>query len=316
MEFIADLREGQHVIEFYVCKEKQQLVTKSGKDYFKIMLEDRSGQIIGMIWDLNMLVEPFSKGDIVKVDGRVQIYQEAKQINIVRIRPAKDNEYDLSNLFRASRIPIETMYQKALSMIDLIQDPALKRLVLYFYKDNADIARKLKRHPAAKNIHHGYIGGLLEHSVSVATLALGYKVIYPDLDEDLLIAGGLLHDIGKLKELQMLPVSDYTDEGRLLGHISIGYQMVYEQGQKIAELAPEKLTMLCHMILSHHGKLEFASPVVPATMEAMALNMADLADSQLKLMEDAVNGDNTEGHWTAYNRTLERYLYKPEETKA
>lgn len=316
MEFIADLKEGQHVIEFYLCKEKQQLVTKAGKDYFKIMLEDRSGSVIGMIWDLNMLVEPFSKGDIVKVDGRVQIYQETKQINIVRIRPAKENEYDISNLFRTSRIPIETMYQKAMSMIERIQDPALKRLVLYFYKDNADIARRLKRHPAAKNIHHGYIGGLLEHSVSVATLALGYEEIYPNLDADLLIAGGLLHDIGKLKELQMLPVSDYTDEGRLLGHITIGYQMVYEQGCKIVELAPEKLTMLCHMILSHHGKLEYASPVVPATMEAMALNMADLADSQLKLMEDAIKGDNSEGHWTSFNRTLERYLYKPEENKA
>lgn len=312
MKYIRDLVEGQQVIEFYLCKERQQLTSKNGKDYLKLTLEDKTGSITAMAWTLNGLIENVSKGDVVKVDGRVQMYQDSKQINLMRLRKAQPSEVDIRELYHTSSVPTEELYQKALFMIEQIGDEALRRLVLYFYRDNAQIVEKLKTHPAAKNIHHGYVGGLLEHSVSVAHLAAGYLDLYPQMDKDLLIAGGLLHDIGKLKELEALPSGDYSDTGRLLGHITIGYQMVYEVGSKMADLSEKKLTMLSHMILSHHGKLEFASPVVPSTMEAMALNLADLGDSQLKLMEDAMRLDSTEGHWTSYNRALERYLYKGE----
>ncbi|MCF0136446.1 MAG: HD domain-containing protein [Lachnospiraceae bacterium] len=313
MRYIHDLTEGQHIIEFYLCRERQTLTAKNGKDYVKMTLEDKTGSINAMVWDLSYIADNFAKGDIVKVDGKVQSFNNAMQINILRIRKARENEYNVSDFYHTSRVPSEVLYERALGMIEQIRDEALRRLVFYFYRDNARLAAKLKEHPAAKSIHHGYIGGLLEHSTSVASIALSYRDIYPQLDQDLLIAGGLLHDIGKLEELQPLPSGDYSDAGRLLGHITIGYRMVYEQGVKMADLSTGKLTALCHMILSHHGKLEFASPVVPSTMEAIALNLADLADSQLKLMEDAIRLDTTEGNWTAYNRALERYIYKAED---
>ena len=151
-----------------------------------------------------------------------------------------------------------------LMMADSIQDPGLKKLVRAFCVDDPVMVRRIKEHPAAKNIHHGYIGGLLEHMVSVTTLALSLKQQYTDLDRDLLVAGGLLHDIGKLVELEPLPMGDYSNAGRFLGHISIGYQMVHEKGSTIKELAPDKLMQLEHMILSHHGEREYGSPVLPS----------------------------------------------------
>lgn len=314
MKYISDLKEGERVIEFYLCKDKQQITAKSGKEFIKLTLEDKTGSITGMIWEPSILIENFSKGDIVKVDGKVQLYQDNKQLVIVKVRKSTDkDEINIRDFYHTSRVATDDLYQKALNMIEQIRDEALRRLVYYFYRDNVQFSEKLKSHPAAKNIHHSYVGGLLEHSTSVATIAVSFRELYPQLDQDLLIAGGLLHDIGKLTELEPFPSGEYSDMGRLLGHITIGYQMVYEQGKKIADLSEKKLTALSHMILSHHGKLEYASPVVPATMEAMALNLADLSDSQLKLMEDAIRLDNSEGHWTGYNRVLERYIYKPGE---
>ena len=310
MKYIKDFKEGDRVIDYYLCRDKQMLVTKAGKDYYKLVLEDKTGSVNAMVWEIGPLVSDFAKGDIVKVDGKIQTYQDAPQMTVMKIRKAAENEVDVSDFFKTSKVPTEALYKKALGMIEQIKDPALRRLAFYFYRDNDQIAKKLMKHPAAKNVHHGYLGGLIEHSVSVAQIAVSFRDLYPQLDQDLLIVGGLLHDIGKLKELEPIPMLDYSDAGRLLGHITMGYQMIHEQGSKMADLDPAKLLNLEHMILSHHGKLEFASPVVPETMEAMALNLADLSDSQLKLMEDAIEADSLEGNWTSYNRALERYIYK------
>ncbi len=313
MDYIANLKEGQHVIDFYLCKDKQQLVTKNGKDYLKLQLEDKTGTINGMVWDLNAFIQPFNKGDVIKIDGKVQQYQDTLQIGIIKIRKADDKEYVISDFFRTSRKPTEEIYSEALALIDSMKSGALKRLVQHFYLDDPQIVKKLKTHPAAKNIHHGYIGGLLEHMVSVCRICLGYTSLYPELDRDLLIAGALLHDIGKLEELESLPTGDYSDEGRFLGHITIGYLRVHAAGEHIADMDPKLLMQLDHMILSHHGEREYGSPVVPITMEAMALHLADLSDSKLKQVEETIEQDHTEGSWTGFNRTLERYFYKPEE---
>ncbi|HCA34931.1 MAG TPA: hydrolase [Lachnospiraceae bacterium] len=315
MNKIADFADGQHIVDCYLVRDKLELVTKAGKDYMKLILEDSSRTINGMVWDLeSALIGSFRKGDVVKVDAFVQTYQGALQLNIVRIRQAKAGEYKLEDLFKVSKKDPEDLYQQALAMIDQIRDPGLKQLVEYFYKLNPNTIKKLKQHPAAKSIHHDYVGGLLEHSVTVAEYAVSFQEAYPQMDKDLLIAGGLLHDIGKLSELAPIPLNDYTDSGRLLGHITIGYQMVHEAGARIGLLSQKKLLQLEHMILSHHGEREFGSPVVPETMEAMALHMADLCDSHLKQMEEQIETDRTEGSWTAYNRVLDRYIYKPEES--
>ncbi len=310
MSFIKDLTDGSHVIGHYFWKDKQQLMTKTGKDYLKLQLEDKTGSINAMVWDLGPQVGSFDKGDIIKVDAKASMYNDALQLTVSRLRRSNPGEYQVSDFFRTSKESTENIYQRLLMLYGSIEDPGLKKLVGVFCVDDPDMVARLKTHPAAKNIHHGYIGGLLEHMVSVTTIALSLKQQYTDLDRDLLIAGGLLHDIGKLVELEPLPMGDYSDPGRFIGHISIGYRMVHEQGMLIKELDPHKLMLLEHMILSHHGEREFGSPVVPITKEAMALHLADYSDSKMKQVEEAIETDLTEGDWTTFNRPLERYFYK------
>ena len=311
MTFIKDMQEGSHVIGHYFCKDKQQLMTKAGKDYLKLQLEDKTGSINAMVWELGAQIGSFDKGDIIKIDAKASLYNDALQLTVTRIRRSNPGEYQVSDFFRTSKESTENIYQRLLMLYQSMQDPGLKKLVAAFCIEDQQRVQQLKTHPAAKNIHHGYIGGLLEHMVSVTTIALSLKQQYTDMDRDLLIAGGLLHDIGKLVELEPLPMGDYSVPGRFIGHISIGYQMVHEAGAKIPELDPHKLMQLEHMILSHHGEREFGSPVVPITKEAMALHLADYTDSKMKQVEEAIETDLTEGEWTSYNRPLERYFYKP-----
>lgn len=315
MTFIADLKDGQRVIDLFLCKEKQQLITKAGKDYLKLQLEDKTGCIGAMVWDLSDQIGPFEKGDIIKIDAKVSTYNDALQLTVSRLRVADPKEYNVTDFFRTSKEDTESIYQRMLLLISRIKDPGIKKLVNAFCVDDPKLVRQLKTHPAAKNIHHGYMGGLLEHLVSVTTLALGLKNQYPDMDQDLLIAGGILHDIGKLVELEPLPGGDYSNAGRFLGHIAIGYQMVHERGSKIPELSTEKLMHLEHMILSHHGEREFGSPVVPLSREAMALHLADYSDSKMKQVDETIENDLSDGAWTQYYRPLERYLYKSNENK-
>ena len=312
MTFIKDLQDGSHIVSHYFCKDKQQLMTKNGKDYLKLTLEDKTGVINAMVWDIGPQIGSFEKGDIIKIDAKASVYNDALQLTVSRLRRSQPGEYQISDFFRTSREDSESIYQRLLMLVDSISDPGLKKLVRFFCVDNEKMVERLKQHPAAKNIHHGYMGGLLEHMVSVTGLALALKQQYIDLDRDLLVAGGLLHDIGKLVELEPLPMGDYSNPGRFLGHISIGFQMVHEAGQKIPELDPAKLMQLEHMILSHHGEREYGSPVVPITKEAMALHLADYSDSKMKQVEEAIESDLTDGEWTSYNRPLERYFDKPD----
>jgi len=311
MRYIAELRDGDHVIDYYLVKDKQMLLTKANKEYLKLSLEDKTGSMNAMVWELSNVISAFEKADVVQVDAKVALYNGDLQMTVARIRKAKPTEYDASEFFRTSKEKPEDIYQRLLALMQQVRDPGLRQLLAHFFVDDAQLIARLKAHPAAKSVHHGYMGGLLEHSVSVTTIALSFRNQYPDLNPDLLIAGGLLHDIGKLYELNPLPLGDYSDAGNLLGHISIGYQMVHDAAIQIPEMTPEKRLLLEHMILSHHGELDFGSPVVPKTREAMALHLADLADSKMKQVAEAIEMDHTDGNWTGYNRPLERYIYKP-----
>lgn len=315
MEYIESFKDGQHVISHYMCKDKQMMMARNGKNYYKLVLEDRTGSITGMVWEINQQIGPFEKGDVIKVDGVVGNYQGVPQMSITRIRRSEEFEYEVGDYFRTSREPADVLYQRVLGFMQQICDMGLRRLVESFYMDDPAMVEQLKKHPAAKSVHHNYLGGLLEHTASVTSIAAHLGTLYRGANPDLLIAGALLHDIGKLREIEPLPLNEYSDEGQFLGHIPIGYMMVHEKGTMIGELDPSILMQLEHMILSHHGELEFGSPKVPSTLEAMILHLADLSDSKLKQVEDAIETDKGEGSWTAYHRILGRMFYKPDEDK-
>lgn len=315
MEFIESLREGQHIIGHYMCKDKQMMMARNGKNYYKLVLEDRTGSITGMVWEINAQIQPFDKGDVIKIDGVVGAYQGTPQVSITRIRRSEQSEYQVGDYFRTSRESSEVLYQRILGYMQQIRDIGLRRLTESFYLADSAMVEQLKRHPAAKSVHHNYIGGLLEHTASVTAIASCLGAMYQGTNPDLILAGALLHDIGKLREIEPLPLNEYSDEGQFLGHIPIGYMMVHERGKQIPELDASLLMQLEHMILSHHGELEFGSPKVPVTIDAMVLHMADLCDAKLKQVEDAIETDRSEGSWTAYHRLLGRTFYKPEETE-
>lgn len=312
MEYIESFKEGQHVIGHYMCKDKQMMTARNGKNYYKLVLEDKTGSITGMVWEINQQIGGFEKGEVIKVDGVVGHYQGVPQMSITRIRRSEKYEYTIGDYFRTSRESSEVLYQRILGFMQQVRDMGLRRLLESFYVEDSAMVEQLKKHPAARSVHHNYIGGLLEHTASVTAIAMHLGQLYQGTNPDLLIAGALLHDIGKLREIEPLPLNEYSDEGQFLGHIPIGYMMVHERGQMIQELDPSILMQLEHMILSHHGELEFGSPKVPSTIDAMILHMADLCDSKLKQVEDAIETDRTEGSWTAYHRVLGRTFYKPE----
>lgn len=315
MEFIESLKEGQHVIGHYLCKDKQMMMARNGKNYYKLVLEDKTGSITAMVWEINSQIQPFEKGSVIKVDAMVSSYQGVLQMSVTRIRRSEPGEYETGDYFRTSRQSPEALYEQILGYMQQIRDMGLRKLVESFYLDDPAMVDQLKHHPAAKSVHHNYMGGLLEHTASVTAIAMYLGTMYVGTNPDLLIAGALLHDIGKLREIEPLPLNEYSDEGQFLGHIAIGYMMVHEKGTMIAELDPAILMQLEHMILSHHGELEFGSPKVPSTIDAMILHMADLSDSKLKQVEDAIEMDHGDGCWTAYHRILGRTFYKPDESK-
>ncbi len=312
MEYIANLQAGQRIIEEYLCREKQTLLTKAGKSYMKLSLQDKTGTINAMVWDINFQISEFEKNDYVKVDAVVNNFQGELQLNISRIRRCEPGEYDPADYCKSTEKDPDDMYQALSMQIGDMTNPYLRQLLSMFFLEDAALRAKFYVHPAAKNVHHNYVGGLLEHSVSVMNLGLGFCEAYPESNRELVIAGALLHDIGKLKEIESAPLCNYSDAGQLLGHIPMGYLMVHEKIAQIPCFPVELALQLEHMILSHHGELEYGSPKVPVTLEAMILHLADYSDTKLKQVSDAIAEDREEGNWTTYHRVLGRNLYKPE----
>lgn len=311
---IDSLKPDQNTTSFFLCKEKQSLLTKTGSSYLKILLSDKTGTLKGMIWhpdDEN--IAPFESNDVVKVQGQISLFQNEKQINIFKIRKACDGEYEPTDFYRATEKDVQKLYNYIQTGILDLVNPYLKKLMTAFFPENGPQKDIFIKHPAAKAFHHNYQGGLLEHSVSVAQIAMSLVNQYPEVDSELVFCGALLHDIGKTVELTPAPTTDYTLQGRFIGHIVTGAMMVSD---KIKVLYPdgnfpEDLKLhLIHMILSHHGALEYGSPVVPATAEAFILHLADDADAKLKETDDAIRFDTNDGDFTSYNKPLERYLYK------
>ena len=306
MKYIESLREGERIGEVYLCKHKQSALTKAGKPYESLILQDKTGTLDAKIWDVNSSgIEEFDSLDYIYVVGDVTSFQGTLQLNVKRVRKMKEGEYEPSDYLPVSEKDIPKMYQELLAYIKSMGNPWLKKLAESFFLDG-EFAKRFQFHSAAKSVHHGYVGGLLEHSLSVTKLCDFFCTQYPMLNRDLMLCAAMFHDIGKLEELSTFPANDYTDEGQLLGHIMIGAEMIGERIREIDKFPKRLAAELKHCILAHHGELEFGSPKKPALAEALALSFADNMDAKMETMKEALS-NIPEGsmEWAGYNRLLE-----------
>ncbi|MCI9125293.1 MAG: HD domain-containing protein [Eubacterium sp.] len=311
MRYIETLREGERINEIYLCKNKQPSVTKAGKPYVSVILQDKTGTLDAKIWDPGCNgIDDFEKLDYLNVVGDVTSFQGALQLNIKRVRKAKLGEYNQTEYLPVSKYNIDQMYEQLLEIIKKTQNPYLKQLSVSFF-ENAEFAEQFKFHSAAKTMHHGFVGGLLQHTLGVAKLCEKFSAQYGILNRDLLVTAAIFHDAGKLKEISRFPENDYTDEGQLLGHIVIGAQMLAERIAAIPDFPKKLENELIHCILAHHGELEYGSPKKPALAEAVALTFADNVDAKMEAMEEAfsnVPDGNTD--WVGFNRSFDSNIRK------
>ena len=318
MKYIDTFREGMHIADVYLCKNKQIALTKNGKEYGNLVLQDKTGTIDAKIWDLGSPgVGDFETMDYVHVEADITLFQNSNQMNIRRIRRAQEGEYVEADYLPVSKKNIKEMYEELLGCIGTVKNPYLQKLLSIYFVDSPAFAKAFQFHSAAKSVHHGFVGGLLEHTLSVAKMCDYYSSCYPQLNRDLLLTAAIFHDIGKTKELSRFPENDYTDDGQLLGHIIIGTEMV-GKGIRAIPGFPEVLAVeLKHCILAHHGELEYGSPKKPALLEALALNFADNTDAKMETMIEALNagnpGSDNKG-WLGYNRLLETNIRKTSES--
>lgn len=306
MKYIEELREGERIGEVYLCKHKQTATTKAGKPYDSLILQDKTGTLDAKIWDVGSSgIEEFDKLDYIYVVGDVTSFQGALQLNVKRVKKMSETDVNPSDYLPVSEYNIEEMYQKLLAYIAQMKHPYLKQLAESFFAD-ADFAKRFQFHSAAKSVHHGFVGGLVEHTLHVTQICDFFSKLYPMLNRDLLLTAAMFHDIGKLTELSTFPANDYTDDGQLLGHIMIGAMEVQKHIDQIEEFPKRTASELIHCILAHHGELEYGSPKKPALAEAIALSFADNSDAKLETMREALsNIPENSLEWQGFNRFLD-----------
>lgn len=313
MKYIENLRDGEAVRGIYLCKHKSSAVTKNGKPYDNVVLQDKTGIIDGKIWDPHSMgINDFDDLDYVDITADVTTFNGTLQLNIKAARVADEGEYIPSDYLPCSTKDIDMMYKELMDLAHSVKNPYLNALLKSFFEDDEEFITEFKKHSAAKTIHHSFMGGLLEHTLSVTNMCHYFAKAYPILNRDLLITAAMLHDIGKVKELSSFPQNDYTDQGQLLGHIVVGYEMIGKKVDMI-EGFPEKLAReVKHCVLAHHGELEYGSPKKPALPEAFAINLADNADAKLEtLTELLLNTRPQDGsEWYGFNRALDSNIRK------
>jgi len=306
---IAELTPNQNVNAVYLVLHKDVRQKTSGEPYLSLVVGDRSGEIDAKMWDnVAEVAETFSRDDFVRVKGEAILYNNRLQLRLHRLTRVADNEVDLADFLPVSKRDPDEMFAEMMAAVRLMKNEWLRRLLEAVLGD-AEIAAAYKRAPAAKGIHHAWLGGLVEHVVSLIKLARFASAHYPFIDEDLLLTGVILHDIGKISELKYDRSFSYTSEGQLLGHIQLGLRIVGEKLAGIPDFPPKLRSLVEHMILSHHGQLEFGSPKVPVFAEALLLHHLDNLDSKMETLRAALERERNSGsEWTAYNQALERSL--------
>ena len=311
---VSDLTDGQLVATMFLVREKEiRISARSGKSWLELSLGDCTGSIPAKMWDnFESIAKTFECDDVVRIRGRVKLYNGSKELTLEQIIPASEKEYELGDFLPHTKCDIEKLWADVHAAIAGMKNPWLQKL-LTSVVDDPDIAPRLKRAPAAMTMHHAYLGGLLEHVVSLIGLAKAVSAHYPELDDDLLLAGVVLHDVGKIEELRYQRAIDYSDAGRLLGHISIGAALVREKCRAIAGFPARLEVLVEHLILSHHGSYEFGSPSLPQIPEAVALHFIDDIDSKMagmrKTLEHASTGAPNDV-WTDRNPSLRRAIIR------
>jgi 3'-5' exoribonuclease len=304
--FVTDLGSEQSITSFFLVHEKEIRNTREGKAYLRLELGDRSGTIEARMWDqFDAVVKDVNRDDFVKVQARVEIYRNKPQLSLQNLRLAKPEEIDLADFLPQTKADVGKLYAELLEYAGSIANPWLKKLTTGILSD-PKIAVRYKRAPAAKVMHHAYLGGLLEHVVGLCGLAKQIAAHYPELDVDLLLTAAILHDVGKLDELCYERAIGYTVEGQLLGHIVMEFETVSKAIDAIEDFPPNLKTVVQHMLISHHGQYEFGSPKLPMIREAMAFHYMDDLDSKLAAVRAALALDTGEPEWSAYSGALGR----------
>jgi len=308
---VEDLKSGDELKQLFLLRSKALRTARNNSLYMQLEFADRTGVIPGHMWDAKQeLFDTFQVDDFVFVRGRVETYQNKLQAVVQSIEPRPESEADIAEFIPTTNKDIGVMFERLIEIAKMVKDPGLRKLLAAFLKDD-EIAAKFRRCPAAVSYHHAVIGGLLEHTLGVSELALAVVDQYPDLDRDTFIAGVVLHDIGKIEEFRYERNFAYTDAGELLGHLYIGARMIEERAAGIAEMTPEKVKALTHLILSHHGKYEYHSPKLPMTAEALAVHHLDNLDAKINAFRAAMLRDrDPESRWTEWNKMFERKLFK------
>ncbi|MBP5309118.1 MAG: HD domain-containing protein [Lachnospiraceae bacterium] len=305
MRFLKDLNDGDRVADIYMCKQRTSAVTKNGKNYLSVILQDKTGTMDAKVWDPSSPgIADFDAMDYIEVMGDVSMFNGSLQMSIKRIRVCHDGEYEPGDYLPTSHYDIEEMYSELILLVNKTKNEYLKKLLEEFYVNDTDFIKAFKFSSAAKSVHHGFVGGLLEHTLSVAKMCEHFAIHYPLLKRDLLVTAALCHDIGKIRELDAFPVNDYSDEGNLLGHIVMGCEMVSEKVRDIPGFPKVLENELKHCILAHHGEYEYGSPKKPALMEAMALNMADNLDAKMETFKELIESNATQD-WLGFQRVID-----------
>jgi 3'-5' exoribonuclease len=312
--FINQFKKGQAIEGFFLTKDKILSKTKAGNPYLSLRLIDRTGEIEGRVWEKAAeLGSLFERDDFVKVQGEIDEFQGILQLRILRLRKAAAGEINLEDFLPKTPQDIDTLFSELRGIMANVRSPHLRGLLDSFFADEAFI-QKFKAAPAAKAMHHVYIGGLLEHTLSVVRLILLVGPQYKGIDQELLLAGGFLHDIGKVDELLYARTFDYTDMGRLLGHITLTVEMIEQKIRSLPEFPEFSALLLKHLIISHHGEYVFGSPKRPKTLEALLLHHLDDLDAKMNgFMTWIEKEKDSSSRWTSYHKLFDRFILKPED---
>lgn len=313
MQYINSLKENDKVKSVYLVKEKSIGMAKTGNQFCSLILQDKTGVMNAKIWDYDNAsdeIKAIGPSEFVLVNGYIKVFNNQNQMTIDAIRIAKEAEYNQNDYFKISKYDPAKMMKEFDDIIASIKNPHYKKVLEMIFIDDKEFRDRFIKHQGGKSVHHSFVHGLLEHSLSVAKLVQKVVDNYDDLNKDLTVSGALLHDIGKVYETSDYPKNDYTDEGQLIGHIIKGYNIVSNKMDTIKGMPEIEKTELLHLILSHHGQLEFGSPKLPSLMEAQVLAFCDNLDAKVQIMregiENAKAGNNYEDcQFIGYNKFLE-----------
>ncbi|MBN1883202.1 MAG: HD domain-containing protein [Deltaproteobacteria bacterium] len=314
--FVSDLTSGQPVDGIFLVREKAIATTRDGRPYLNVNLIDRTGKVGAKLWEkrddpgcVQRIYASFQKNDFVRAVGRADLYKETMQLILDDIIKADTSTVDISDFLPSADIDPEKVARELKKTADTVIDPYIKKLLDAFFKDKKFMER-FKRAPAAKKLHQAYLGGLIEHTALLVNMAVAVADFYPHVNRDLLIAGAFLHDIGKVEELEYNRVFDYTDRGRFMGHLVIGARMVSEKIDSVGNFPKETGDLILHLILSHHGELQYGSPVVPVIPEAVMLHHLDHMDATVwGFLGETERSSEVEGNWSKFSNVYQRYIF-------